>query len=336
MKLSDFSNLAIPKIEAEMKDILLFANQNGDSSLHEMLAYHLGWSGNGQYSQSQGKRIRPLLLLLTAGAANGNWEHALPAAATIELIHNFSLIHDDIEDNSTERRGRKTLWVRHSLPLALNAGDALFSLAFMGLSRLPQFHPTETAFQAVSLTASTCLALTQGQHLDISFEESAQVDIDQYLQMITGKTAALLALSAELGALLASASPQTQKDYKLTGLNLGLAFQVVDDILGIWGDPQKTGKSAASDLLSRKKSLPILFGLQQQGEFNKMWQEKITHANVAQLADQLKSEGAYDYAKEKAETYTRSALNAIQRANPSGIYAEAFTELMNLLIQRDY
>ncbi|MCB2180146.1 polyprenyl synthetase family protein [bacterium] len=336
MKLSEFSKVAIPKIETEMKAILHTAKQKGNDSLYQMLAYHLGWSGENISSHTQGKRIRPLLLLLTTGAAGGNWEEAIAGAATVELIHNFSLIHDDIEDNSEERRGRKTLWVIHSLPLALNAGDALFSLAFMGLSRLATFHNAETALQAFTKSAETCLTLTKGQHLDISFETSRTVTIDQYLEMIAGKTAALLSLSAELGAVLAHTNPENQENYRAAGENLGLAFQVIDDILGIWGNPEKTGKSAASDLLSRKKSLPILYGLGQKGQFSEMWEAPITPANVSRLAEQLKSEGAYDYAKEKAQLYTQSAVTAIQNANPSGIYAEAFTELTNMLIQRDF
>ncbi|MEJ2759882.1 MAG: polyprenyl synthetase family protein, partial [Anaerolineales bacterium] len=190
MKLSEFSKIAIPKIEAEMKVILLSAKQNQDSSLYEMLTYHLGWSGEGVTSISQGKRIRPLLLLLTNAVSGGDWEKSLPAAATIELIHNFSLIHDDIEDASQERRGRKTLWVRHSVPLALNAGDALFSISFMGLTRLGEFHSSKTTLDAISLTATTCLKLTKGQHLDISFENSTHVTVDRYIEMISGKTAA--------------------------------------------------------------------------------------------------------------------------------------------------
>lgn len=336
MKLSEFSKLAIPQIEAEMKDILSSAKQGEDSSLHDMLTYHLGWSGNNLTSQSQGKRIRPLLLLLTTGAAGGKWEHALAGAATVELIHNFSLIHDDIEDNSAERRGRKTLWVRDSLPLALNAGDALFSLSFMGLSRLGSHHNTDISFQAFTKTAETCLKLTQGQHMDMSFEFADHVTVEQYLEMISGKTAALLSLSAELGALLACKSPDTQKSYKRVGEDLGFAFQVVDDILGIWGNPDKTGKSVASDLLSRKKSLPILFGLNQGGLFSEMWEEEISPANVANLAEQLKLEGGYDYAKDRAHEYTQSALESIHNANPSGVFAEAFTDLTNLLIKRDF
>jgi len=336
MRLSEFSNTAIPKIEAEMKDILLSAKQVHDTSLYDMLTYHLGWSGEAVSRQSQGKRIRPLFLLLTTGAAGGDWETSVSAAATIELIHNFSLIHDDIEDNSEERRGRKTLWVRDSMPLALNAGDALFSISFLGLARLEKFHPNQTIVTAYSLIAETCLTLTQGQHMDISFENADNVTVDQYLEMISGKTGALLAASTELGAILAGVNPKVRQHYKSAGLNLGLAFQVVDDILGIWGDPQKTGKSASSDLLSRKKSLPILFGLSRSGKFSELWDQEITPSNVHILAGQLKIEGAYDYAKTIARQYTQTALDAIENANPGGIYAEAFDELVRSLTQRDY
>lgn len=336
MRLSVFSNSAIPKIEQAMKAVLHLAKQEKDDSLYQMLSYHLGWVGENRSSKSKGKRIRPILVLLSNAAAGGEWEKAVPAAATIELIHNFSLIHDDIEDNSEERRGRETLWVTHNVPLALNAGDALFSISFIAITRLEKNYPAEICFNAFSLIANTCLALTKGQHLDISFEDSNSVTIDQYLEMVKGKTAALLASSMEVGALLAGSGKEKVQLYHQIGENIGLAFQIYDDILGIWGDSEKTGKSVATDLLNRKKSLPILYGLAQQGNFLDMWKSNYPLDRVSEMAEQLKIEGAYDYAKGRVEDYTNEALKAVQAAKPSGPYAKTFGELIQFLTKRDF
>ena len=336
MQLSEFSHSAIPKIEEEMKAILLEAKQNQDTSLYQMLTYHLGWSGKNRSLKSQGKRIRPLLVLLSHAAVGGIWEKAVPAASTIELIHNFSLIHDDIEDKSQERRGRKTLWAIHGIPLALNAGDALFSLSFLAITRLATNFSMNLCFQAYALISNVCLALTKGQHLDISFENFDKVGVEHYIEMIRGKTAALLATSMELGALLSGVDKEKQALYQQIGENIGLAFQVYDDILGIWGDAKKTGKSAVTDLLSRKKTLPILFGLDQEGLFMEMWHSDFPAERVSEMANQLNLEGAYDYAQGEAKRYTQAALSAVEKANPSGPYADTFNELIESLTMREF
>jgi geranylgeranyl diphosphate synthase type I len=323
-------------IEEEMKSILLKAKLNHDNSLYHMLTYHLGWSGENRSSISQGKRIRPLLVLLSNAAVEGYWENVVPAAASIELIHNFSLIHDDIEDKSLERRGRKTLWAIHGIPLAINAGDALFSLSFIAITRLLNDYPADLCLKAFSLISNACLALTMGQHLDISFENSDKVSVENYIEMIRGKTAALLATSMELGALLSGINKEKQALYHQTGENIGLAFQVYDDILGIWGNVKKTGKSAATDILNRKKSLPILFGIAQEGLFMEMWHSDFPVERVAEMANQLKVEGAYDYAKTEAERYTQAALSAVEKANPSGPYADTFNQLIEFLTMREF
>nr|NIV14227.1 polyprenyl synthetase family protein [Fodinibius sp.] len=234
MKFSEFSAAAIPKLELQMESIISLSKQDWDDSLLGMLRYHLGWGENDHAKSSKGKRIRPLILLLATETAGGDWENALPAAASIELIHNFSLIHDDIEDKSAYRRGRQTLWKLHDLPLAINAGDAMYALSFISLGELIKTHSSEVAFQAYKLISHACLALTKGQHLDISFEKAGKISVQQYLEMIKGKTAALLAISTKLGSLLANADQQTQEYYYKLGKNIGLAFQIHDDILGIW------------------------------------------------------------------------------------------------------
>ena len=334
MRFNEFSEMVLPKIQDQMEVVISLAKQNNNDSLHQMLSYHLGWTNSKKGKPAQGKRIRPLILLLSTETSGGNWQNAVAAAAAVELIHNFSLIHDDIEDESEYRRGRQTLWKIHGLPIAINAGDALYSLSFICLGELIKRNSFETSFQAFNLLSEACLAITKGQHLDISFETVNNITVSEYMEMIEGKTASLLAMSAKLGALIAGADSTSQNLYYDIGKNLGLAFQVYDDILGIWGKPEITGKSTATDLITRKKSLPILYGLSNNHIFREMWASDISADNISLLADQLREEGAYDYSQGKAEEFTTAAIEAFDSANPSGQAVEAFQELINSLTQR--
>ena len=334
MNFSEFSDIALPKIEIKINNILTTARIDQDESLYRMLSSHLGLANNGSIPTSRGKRIRPLLLLLTNVASGGNWENAIPAAVAIELIHNFSLIHDDIEDQSEQRRGRPTLWKTHGLPLSINAGDALFSLSFICLGDLQQSSSEKMSFQAFHLLSQACLSLTKGQHLDISFEDLETVPISEYLKMIEGKTATLLAVSSQMGALIAEKDQSVQELYYQFGKNIGLAFQIYDDILGIWGDPRVTGKSTSTDLVTRKKTLPILYGLSRNDTFRDMWEKEISPDNITKLAFQLREEGAYDFAMDKATEFTSTARNALYQAEPKGYAVEAIEDLISSLTKR--
>lgn len=335
MPLEQLVQTFIPAIEEELHNAVEQAKGLDLNLLHHMLAYHLGWEGEKAGPEARGKRIRPLLLLLTTAAAGGDWRKALPAAAAAELIHNFSLIHDDIEDNSPVRRGRPTLWKLWGVPQAINAGDALFSLAHLALLNLSQQTSPHTTLKASHLLLETCLKLTQGQYLDISYELRGDLTLQAYWPMVDGKTAALLATCTELGALVAEADPTICSAYREFGHALGLAFQVLDDLLGIWGDAALTGKSAESDLLSGKKSLPVLFGLGQAGDFAARWvQGPITAEEVPSLASQLESEGAHAFTRECANDLTKQALEALERAQPQGNAGEALQVLAHKLLNR--
>jgi geranylgeranyl diphosphate synthase type I len=229
-----------------------------------MARYPLGWVNehNQPYSRTTGKRIRPLFLLLCTEAAGGDWQQALPAAAAVELLHNFSLIHDDIQDDSPIRHGRPTVWKVWGLPNAINAGDALFSLSYTALEELSSTGvPPDVLVKIWRIFNKTNIELTRGQHLDMRFEKQPVVSIEEYISMISGKSAALLATCAQIGALVATGDEVLAAQYATFALNMGIAFQIRDDILGIWGDPNVTGKSAATDIISRKKSLPVLYSL---------------------------------------------------------------------------
>jgi geranylgeranyl diphosphate synthase type I len=254
----------------------------------------------------------------------------------VELIHNFSLLHDDIEDNSPMRRGRPAVWTQWGIPQAINTGDSMFSLAHLAMHRLAKTTNAEITLQAAHILENTCLQLTQGQFLDIAYEGREDLSLEDYWLMITGKTAALTAACTELGALLAGRDEPIRARYRAFGLNLGLAFQVLDDYLGIWGEPEKTGKSVASDLLERKKSLPVLFGLDQGSDFAQRWsQGPVEPQAVSELAALLAAEGAQSYTQETANHLTDLALQALQDAAPQGEAGQCLSHLARQLLQRE-
>jgi geranylgeranyl diphosphate synthase type I len=336
MPLEELTKIYIPAIEEELKQAAARIDGPQLNELHDMMRYHLGWIGQGAGAKARGKRIRPLLVLLTTAAAGGEWERALPAAAGIELVHNFSLIHDDIEDNSPTRRGRPTLWKKWGLAQAVNAGDAMFSLAHLALTPMESTAPIEGTLQASNVLRRACLTLTQGQYLDISYEERNDLSIEDYWPMVDGKTASLLAACTELGALVAEVDSKTRSAYRSFGRDLGLAFQVLDDMLGIWGETEKIGKSTASDLVEGKKSLPVLYALGKQGEFAKRWHRgPIQPEEVPTLAAMLEMEGARAYTINEASRRTNQALAALARANPQGDAGQALTTLANQLLHRE-
>jgi geranylgeranyl diphosphate synthase type I len=325
----------LPAIETALQQAVAPLEEGYTNELYHMMCYHLGWEGEGAGVEARGKRIRPLLVVICTAAAGGNWRTALPAAVAVELVHNFSLIHDDIEDNSPLRRGRPTLWKIWGIPQAINTGDAMFTLAYVTLLELERELPTVTVLAATRTLQRACLLLTEGQHLDLAYESRNDLPLDAYWPMVKGKTAALLSACTRLGALVAEAPESIVESYEFFGRDLGLAFQAQDDLLGIWGDAALTGKSAESDLVSGKKSLPVLYGLSKEGEFAQRWtQGPIKPREVPQLAKQLKQAGAYDYTKSRANQLTEQALAELEKAQPQGEAGQALRSLAHKLLHR--
>ena len=323
-------------IELELQKQAARLDQPHTRPFHEMLTYHMGWTGEGAGPEATGKRIRPLLVLLCAASCGASWQLALPAAAAVELVHNFSLVHDDIQDNSPKRRGRDTAWVKWGAPMAINVGDALFVMSNQAIVDLKENHPAEIVVKAAEVLHNTCLDLTRGQFLDMSYEERRDLSVADYWPMVSGKTAALLAACSHIGALLGGADDELQETYRSYGHYLGLAFQVQDDILGIWGDEAVTGKSTASDLVEGKNSLPVLIGLGKKGKFAERWaQGPIQPEEVEEVARLLASEGGYGEAKEASIQMTDMASNSLREADPQGEAGEALFELTNRLLNRD-
>lgn len=325
----------LSSIESELQQQISRLNAPRTKLFHEMLTYHMGWTGEGAGPEAAGKRIRPLLVLLSSAACGAEWTSALPAAAAVELVHNFSLVHDDIQDNSDRRRGRPTTWVRWGMPMAINVGDALFVMSNQAIIDLKGNYPAETVVRAAEILHNTCLELTRGQFLDMSYEERNNLAVEDYWPMISGKTAALLSACCHIGALLGGADESRQDSYRAFGHYLGLAFQVQDDILGIWGDEALTGKSAASDLIEGKNSLPILAGLGAGRKFAARWKQGPIRADeVQELARLLASEGGYETAADATKQMTDLAVMSLREAAPQGEAGDALYELTDKLLKR--
>ncbi|PDW03015.1 polyprenyl synthetase family protein [Candidatus Viridilinea mediisalina] len=290
---------------------------------YHMQEYHLGWRDQhlAPAESDPGKLIRPLLVLLACQAAGGDAQQALPLAAGIQLLHDFTLIHDDIEDDSATRRGRPTLWSLWGLAQGINAGDGMFVLAHLAIHRLHALGvPPERTLTVLRRFDETILRVCEGQFLDISFEGDLSITPEDYLTMIERKTSVLIAGACELGAIVAGASETTVNTLATFGLKVGLAFQIEDDILGIWGEPEVTGKPRAADLYRRKVSLPIVYALAHAAERETLAQiyraGEPDAAAVQRCLAILDAVGARDYCAKVAQTHHSAAFAALAQLTP--------------------
>ncbi|GAA3446887.1 polyprenyl synthetase family protein [Planomonospora venezuelensis] len=313
--------------------------------IRHVAGYHAGWwDADGRPCAGTGKAVRPALVLACAraiaegagwpgraGPAAGAVRAAVPAAVAVELVHDFSLLHDDVMDGDPVRRHRPAAWTVFGTGSAVLAGDTLISLALDVLA--------DSGAQTKVLTTAL-LRLCGGQNADLAFERRTDITLAECVTMAADKTGALLGCACELGALAGGADPARAARLREFGEHLGLAFQLVDDLLGIWGDPETTGKPVYGDLVARKKSLPVVAALTSQtpaGErLARLYgRNTLDEQALAQAAQLIDASGARLWATEQARHHMEAALEHLERAEPAPDAAADLRVLAHLIVHRD-
>ena len=329
------------EIEAELKEII----GSNPLTFYDMLRYHMGWQDEQGYSyhRESGKFVRPLLCLLSCQAVGGDAVRIMPAAAALELIHNFSLIHDDIQDASCERHHRPTVWKIWGQSQAINAGDAMFALAFSALFRLKYNGIKEQRVMAASqLLNEACLKLCEGQYLDIAYQSRLDVTIKDYLDMIAKKTAALMAASTAIGTCLAVDNDKMVDSFYGFGEELGMAYQIQDDMLGIWGKEEEIGKPVKDDISQGKKTLPVVYAFENCKDSDRKKleeiysQEVISSEDVAMVMEILDRSGARRYGQKLIQQYHRQALAMLGVSGLDLSRQAPLKEIASFLLECDY
>jgi geranylgeranyl diphosphate synthase type I len=301
--------------------------------LREMLAYHMGLrEADGSPGPGiGGKLLRPALVCFSCEALGGEVEAALPLAVALELVHNFSLIHDDVQDRDEVRRGRPTVWKTFGVEQAINAGDGMLILALRTALKAEKL-PERARLVGLSALLSATYRMIEGQVLDL-FLQGREAKVAEYLAMAHKKTGALLGCALELGAIAAVAGEELREKLYELGKVLGLAFQIRDDWIGIWGDPDITGKPVGSDLLQRKRSFPVAFALERDPSLGELLARDPLPLEEAMV--RLEETGAKEATEEEVARYMAEA-ERIAAELPWGSWAkDAFRELQSYLVSRE-
>lgn len=307
-----------------------------DQTSRHLCGYHLGfWDADGAPDQPAGKGVRGTLALLSARAGGAPAQAGVPAAVAVELVHNFSLLHDDLMDHDPVRRHRPTVWARFGNSAAILAGDAMLGLATEVLAEAP----SPTVSWALRCLAATTRRLIAGQCADLAFESRTDVTLTECLQMADNKTGSLLSCAASLGAVLVDAPAQLALDLAEYGTHLGLAFQVCDDLLGIWGCPEVTGKPVLADLRARKKSLPVVAALEARtpaaAELAACYfaDDELADDELAHVAELVAIAGGRAWAEKTAAVELTAALTALSHV--PGVVAAELEQLARGLAERE-
>ena len=328
-------------LEAELKYIV------GKASLpmYDMMRYHMGWidKAGRRKRNKAGKRLRPILCLLACESLGGQWKLALPVAASLELVHNFSLIHDDIQDSSKERRGRPTVWSIWGLSQGINVGDGMHALALSSLLKLEERGvPHQKTVRAASILGEASLRLCEGQYLDLSYENRLDIKANDYLAMISGKTAALFSCALEVGSLIATDDEAMIARMRSIGHAFGMTFQMQDDILSIWGDEKTTGKPIASDIQMKKKTLPVVYALSKakgddRERLMRIYRKKrVSFADVDDVLKVLERLNARDYTFNMGQSYYQEAISGLNSLDISQTARSELEAVAAFLFNRKY
>ena len=318
---------------------------NTTLSAYSMLRYSMGWedTDGSPMVATQGKALRPTLCLLACEATGGRIEKALPSAISLELIHHFSLIHDDIQDRDQTRHHRPTIWAVWGEPKALTVGNIMRGIANMSLWKLADEDLSpEEILNLTSLLTNAYLEMIEGQYLDISYEGSHNISIADYLEMISKKTGALIRCALCLGALASTRNEPIAQAFLEFGRSLGFIFQIQDDVLGIWGQPNTTGKPVGADILRKKNTLPVVFTMSEtRGTDRKILQEiyngpVIGDEEISSVLDIMDRVGAKQYANDLAIQHHERAMNSLDSIKLVSDFQKDFKDLTNFLLIRQH
>lgn len=303
------------------------------SLLRVLLRYPLGLSeADGSPGPGiEGKLLRPSLVLFSCEALGGTGDRALPLAVALELVHNFSLVHDDIQDGDEVRRGRASAWKALGTPQAINAGDGLLVCGLR--EALGAGLPDDQRIRAQESLLSATFRMIEGQAWDLA-AEGQPLDLLGYEELVRRKTGALFGCALELGAL-AAGRPDLAAAHRALGEELGLAFQIKDDILGIWGDPERTGKPKGSDLRRRKRSFPLVFALQNDPDLGRLWDRRAPE-NLEEILARLEAIGARGAAEEELRRHLKTTSTQARELPWSNWAREDFQELLAFLAEREW
>ena len=335
------TRLAAPLSLARMKPLISAGLRDAVSTLSptlaRLVAYHLGWEDErGRETDADGgKALRPTITLLAAESVGAAADSALRGAVAVELVHNFSLLHDDVMDGDRERRHRPTVWALFGIGQAIIAGDALLALAQRHL--LDDERP-EARRAAEELNRSTA-EMIEGQSEDLSPEARIDVSVEESVSMATHKTAALLSGAAAVGAVLGGADERAIEALRGFGRHLGIAFQAVDDVLGIWGDPALTGKPAANDLRQRKKTIPVVHALASNGGVDLkglLSNGELSEAPLREALQLVEAAGSREWALGLAEHHLREANAALDAGSLSPGPVEELRDLAWFVVGRNF
>ncbi len=324
---------AVPRAEAD--------------SLYVLLQYHLGWvdqtGGPAPQAISQGKALRPTLCLFACEALSESVDRASPAAAALELIHNFSLIHDDIQDQDRERRHQSTVWWLWGVPKALVAGNALQSVGDLALLNASEEGASpEVTLKVSQLLTASYLEMIEGQCMDLAFESQICITTDEYLKMIACKTGALFRSGLEIGASLATGDVSDVEAFSRFGSSIGRAFQIRDDYLGIWGDVTTSGKAAGNDIRRRKKSFPVVFALEQAkgpalADLTRIYQqEELDDQDVDRVLDILEELGSRQQSERITEISAEEAVHSLKGVSLPAWARKEAEDLVDFLAHREF
>lgn len=334
------------EITAALREALAPRQSSKDAiAVYDMLRYYMGWAdaeGNPIVA-TEGKYLRPTLCLFACQVTGGSLEQAMPAAVALELIHNFSLIHDDIQDKDETRHHRKTLWALWGIPKALVAGNVLRVVADSSLEGLVRCGvDADTALGVASLLTEAYLEMIEGQYLDLSFEGQPDLGMQDYQGMIARKTGALIRCAFTMGALIGSGDAGTANAFRASGEALGFIFQVRDDVLGVWGDEQATGKPVGADIRRKKNSFPVVHAMSQAtgpektSLLNIYRNDEVAESDVDKVLRIMEKAETRECAHKMAVEHGRDAADALESVELDPTARAEIDELIQFLLVREH